>query len=79
MTPLSWNVYGNHVENCRLLLEHGAQVNADFDYTSSQTGKLTVTVLDIVHMISRGAKDEFEEMEELLLKYGAKTFKELSR
>lgn len=78
MTPLSWNVYGNHVENCRLLLKHGANVNAVFDQ-STKTGKEKITVLDLFNAISRSAKEEFEELDKLLKKYGAKTHKQLTK
>ena len=77
MTPLSWNVYGNHVENCKLLLEYGADVNADFDQ-AHKGKKEKITVLDLFQLISQGAKEEFVALQELLTKYGAKTYKELA-
>ena len=77
MTPLSWNVYGNHVENCKLLLEYGADVNANFDQ-AHKGKKEKITVLDLFQLISQGAKEEFKELDALLTKYGAKTYKELA-
>lgn len=47
MTPLSWNVYGNHIENVQLLLQAGANVNLDFDYTVDGTLQ-KVTVFDLL-------------------------------
>ena len=36
MHPLSWNVYGGHVETARVLLEYGANVNLDVDWLRSR-------------------------------------------
>lgn len=47
MTPLSWNVYGNHIENVHLLLQAGAIVNLDFDYMVDGTLQ-KVTVFDLL-------------------------------
>lgn len=47
MTPLSWNVYGNHIDNVQLLLKAGADVNLDFDYVIDGTLQ-KVTVLDLL-------------------------------
>jgi ankyrin repeat protein len=47
MTPLSWNVYGNHIENVQLLLQAGADVNLDFDYVVDGTLQ-KVTVFDLL-------------------------------
>jgi Ankyrin repeat len=78
MPPLSWNVYGNHVDNARLLLEHGADVNMDFDLQVDAQTKQPVTVLDIIDRLSDyGKHSDFDDMKALLLKHGAKTFKEL--
>lgn len=51
MTPLSWNVYGNHIENAQLLLEAGADVNLDFDYVMDGTLQ-KVTVFDLLLYIN---------------------------
>jgi len=78
MHPLSWNVYGGHVETAAVLLEHGAAVNADIDnmYTKGQK----VTPLDLVEEFTSAHVDEnFHKMKELLLKYGAKRYKDLHK
>ncbi len=51
MTPLSWNVYGNHIENVQLLLQAGATVNLDFDYMVDGTLQ-KVTVFDLLLYIN---------------------------
>jgi ankyrin repeat protein len=91
MTPLAWNVYGKHVANVELLLAAGANVNLDFDYLSNGKHEV-VTVLDLLHIIERFGDDENNNtaddnstdedrspyaMRDLLLKYGAKRFKDL--
>lgn len=86
MHPLSWNVYGGHVKNVQLLLEYGADPNFDVDHMESGARE---TVLDIVQRIL-GAFDEnykdndsnnedsrykaFREIQQLLLKHGAKIY-----
>jgi hypothetical protein len=79
MHPLSWNVYGGHVETATILLEGGADVNLDVDdmYNPSQP----VTVLDLIeytldvdHIDKR-----FQQVKDLLLKFGAKRYKDLSK
>jgi len=78
MHPLSWNVYANHYDNCQLLLEHGADVNADFDLVIQQDKtREVVTVLNIIHRMKEGGNHDFDKLEKLLLKHGAKTWKEL--
>lgn len=91
MTPLSWNVFGGHVENAKLLLEAGADVNMDFDHLT-KGGNEMVTVLDILYM---NMLDQFEgsdedmtehphykmhyEMRDLLLEYGAKRYRDVTK
>jgi hypothetical protein len=77
MHPLSWNVYGGHLENIKLLLEHGADVNLDFD-SMGQTPK-PVTVLDMLYDLQQAEEGDqrFMDMEALLKNHGAKTMKEL--
>lgn len=87
MTPLSWNVYGGHVETARALLEGGADVNMDFD--SMMNRAEAVTVLDILYdVILAVGKDEktdpddphygkYHKMKHLLLEYGAKRHKDV--
>ena len=76
MHPLSWNVYGGHVENIRLLLQYGANVNADFD-SMDQRGP--VTALDVAMQLTNVEKgqDRFVQVEALLRDHGGKTMKEL--
>jgi ankyrin repeat protein len=87
MHPLSWNVYGGHVETARALLEGGANVNLDVDYMIRPTEK--VTVLDLVLSLLQGYDNHDEKykddpavgkhfrMRDLLLEFGAKQFKDL--
>lgn len=86
MNPLSWNVYGGHIETARTLLEGGANVNLDFDHMIRPTEK--VTVLDIVASVLQGHEDTEEnrsnpaignhfQMQDLLLEFGAKRYKDL--
>lgn len=79
MHPLSWNVYGGHHESVKLLLESGAQVNADVD--SGDGAK--ITVLDICDKFLDSNTDgenpqieRFQQVRKLLLQHGAKTFAE---
>ena len=75
MHPLSWNIYGNHHDNAKLLLEAGADVNADFDLLLNGEMEV-VTVLDIVQRMEE-ASGSFDKIEALLLKHGAKTMAEI--
>lgn len=92
MHPLSWNVYGGHATNVKLLLDYGADPNLDVDHTMDEGSEARETVLDIVQRIL-GAFDEnyrdndrnnedaryaaFREIQQLLLKHGAKNYAEL--
>eukprot|EP00546_Thalassionema_frauenfeldii_P014210 CAMPEP_0178911948 /NCGR_PEP_ID=MMETSP0786-20121207/9983_1 /TAXON_ID=186022 /ORGANISM="Thalassionema frauenfeldii, Strain CCMP 1798" /LENGTH=200 /DNA_ID=CAMNT_0020584461 /DNA_START=138 /DNA_END=740 /DNA_ORIENTATION=+ len=77
MHPLSWNVYGGHVETAQVLLEKGANVNLDFDSMGQPPTK--VTALDICTQIMENNDAEmFVKMKELLLQYGAKLYSELN-
>ena len=80
MHPLSWNVYGGHYEIVKLLLDHGAEINLDFDLSANSDEK--VTVLDIAEKMTGGKKDSrkpdnFELTYRLLLERRGKTYKEL--
>ena len=80
MHPLSWNVFGGHLENIQLLLDHKANVNADFDTMVNQK-PIPVTALDIALQLEQNSDDEdgaFAAMVTMLKKYGAKTIKELT-
>jgi ankyrin repeat protein len=77
MHPLSWNVYGGHVDNVRLLLENGADANLDFD---SMTGdKIPVTAMDIALQLRKVEEgdDRFAKLDALLRNFGAMTIEEL--
>lgn len=78
MHPLSWNVYGGHVGNIQLLLEHGADVNLDFDSMGKTAAP--VTSLDILLELLKNEKgdERFQEIKILFDKYGAKTMEELN-
>ncbi|CAB9523003.1 Ankyrin repeat [Seminavis robusta] len=79
MHPLSWNVYGNHLENARLLLAAGADPNMDFDFEHGGE-KRKVTVMDLLYVLNENNKHgDYDDLRDLLLKYGAKTLKELER
>ena len=80
MHPLSWNTFYGRYDIVELLLEHGADVEADFDLGGSvdeRTGELEkVTVLDVVEKILSTEVDEEQKMRfvktrNVLMKYGA--------
>jgi ankyrin repeat protein len=78
MHPLSWNVYGGHVDNVKILLEHGADVNLDFD--GMEASNAPVTALDVVmELVKNEEGDErFVKLEKLLRENGGKTMAELT-
>jgi ankyrin repeat protein len=78
MHPLSWNVYGGHIDNIRLLLEYGANVNLDFD-SMKPTDYTPTTVLDVVIELTKNEQgdERFVIIEKLLRAHGAKTITEL--
>ena len=77
MHPLSWNVYGGHLDNIKLLLEGGADVNLDFD--SMKGDGMVVTSLDVLlELLKNEEGDErFVAIEKVLQTYGAKTMAQL--
>ena len=75
MPPLAWNVYGGHVDAAKVLLQGGADVNLDFDDMSSP--KQPVTVLDVCLQLVETDATRFEPLLQLLLEYGAKTYRQL--
>jgi hypothetical protein len=89
MHPLSWNVYGGHVETARVLLQHGAQVNADFDHLVKENGRTKpITVLDMVSDVigtDAGSKEpsphlqKYYQMRDLLLEHDAKRYSDLQK
>mmetsp|Transcript_28328 Transcript_28328/g.77769 ORF Transcript_28328/g.77769 Transcript_28328/m.77769 type:complete len:267 (+) Transcript_28328:185-985(+) len=69
MTPLAWNVYAGHVETARVLLEHGADPNLDFDGSraagtaaaasdASDTVPTQITCLDVVQQMLSYSGDD---------------------
>jgi hypothetical protein len=89
MTPLSWNVYGNHIENVQLLLTAGANANLDFDYIIDGTQQ-KVTVLDLLlyihgidfrndHESTADEKEAVRAMHDLLLQHGAQRYSDLQQ
>ena len=79
MHPLSWNVYGGHLMNIKLLLDHGADVNLDFD--SMKGDGMAVTSLDVLLELVQNEKgdDRFVKIEGVFQKYGAKTMNQLRK
>jgi hypothetical protein len=80
MHPLAWNVYGGHVENVRVLLEEGnADVNLDYDDAKGSPITVLDTVLDIApdEKMDKPGLERFYMVKELLLKHGAKQYKDL--
>jgi len=85
MMPLSWHAWGGNVDIIQLLLDNGAEINADFDYSSGSNARVTAT--DIVSMVvgsSSGEEDDstpetklFFLSYELLRSRGGKTYEEL--
>lgn len=80
MHPLSWNTFYGRYEIIELLLDHGADIEADFDLGGSvkdeQTELEKVTVLDVVEKILSSEVDEeqrmrFAKTRNVLMKYGA--------
>ena len=80
MTPLSWYTYGGNYEIVKLLLDNGADVNADFEYVFGSNEK--ITALDVIlrlleHHGDKEEPDEFTATKELLISRGGKKFAEL--
>jgi hypothetical protein len=66
MPPLSWNVFGGHVDSTQVLLQHGAQVNMDFDAPSDSGGTKKVTVYDVLMdtLESNGSASDAQQAKE---------------
>eukprot|EP00568_Trieres_chinensis_P013821 CAMPEP_0183299186 /NCGR_PEP_ID=MMETSP0160_2-20130417/5987_1 /TAXON_ID=2839 ORGANISM="Odontella Sinensis, Strain Grunow 1884" /NCGR_SAMPLE_ID=MMETSP0160_2 /ASSEMBLY_ACC=CAM_ASM_000250 /LENGTH=191 /DNA_ID=CAMNT_0025461379 /DNA_START=57 /DNA_END=632 /DNA_ORIENTATION=+ len=80
MHVLSWHVYAGHHEIVKLLLDHGARINDDFDLSAQSDEK--VTALDIAEKLSGGKTDspnpdKFEITYKLLLERGGKKYRDL--
>lgn len=87
MMPLSWHAWGGNVEIIQLLLDNGAEINADFDYTYESINGAKVTATDVVAIIIGSSKKDdddntaetklFFRSYELLRSRGGKTYEEL--
>uniref|UniRef100_A0A7S1G1V8 Ankyrin repeat domain-containing protein n=1 Tax=Corethron hystrix TaxID=216773 RepID=A0A7S1G1V8_9STRA len=83
MHPLSWHVYGGHLRNVQMLIDHGADVNAPFYHKRDKSHKDTATVLDIVDLAIRQYKEPPQSdnrhvvMRRLLEDNGGKRYMEL--
>ena len=81
MHPLSWNVYGGHVETVRVLLQVGqADVNRDYDDSKGSPITVMDTLLEIVPDNSKRddpSLERFYQLKELLLQHGAKRYNDL--
>lgn len=86
MTPLSWHAWGGNVEIIELLLDNGADINADVDFSPESDRK--ITAIDIVELVgghSSKMEDDSENSDmkkfhlshDLLRSRGGKAFKEL--
>ena len=77
MHPLSWNIYGGHLQNIILLLENGADINLNFD--SMKGDNKIVTSLDVLlELIQNEPNDErFIEIEKVFKQKGAKTMNQI--
>jgi ankyrin repeat protein len=82
MHPLSWNVYGGHVDNVRVLIEEG-NVDVNLDYDNSKG--IPITVLDTVLEVVPDEKEIIPDLERfyllkaLLKQNGAKRYIDLHR
>eukprot|EP00527_Entomoneis_sp_CCMP2396_P008052 CAMPEP_0198154584 /NCGR_PEP_ID=MMETSP1443-20131203/68675_1 /TAXON_ID=186043 /ORGANISM="Entomoneis sp., Strain CCMP2396" /LENGTH=224 /DNA_ID=CAMNT_0043821265 /DNA_START=116 /DNA_END=790 /DNA_ORIENTATION=+ len=92
MHPLSWNVFAGHVDTAKVLLEHGADVNLDFDAGGGSNTSTTtiITAMDVVNQIlganandnendgsGSSGMEPFQKMKALLQSYNGKTWVEL--
>lgn len=77
MHPLSWNVYGGHVENAKLLLENGADINAHFDSMVDSDQSVTVTDVALKLVEVEEGDQRYEKMLSLLRSHGGKTMEEM--
>mmetsp|Transcript_31764 Transcript_31764/g.75809 ORF Transcript_31764/g.75809 Transcript_31764/m.75809 type:complete len:184 (-) Transcript_31764:124-675(-) len=84
MHPLSWSTYYGRYDLITLLLESGADVNADFDIGRTESGTAeAATALDVIEQILVTLDDEGDEKERFLrtrnalVKAGAKRYASL--
>merc|ERR1719356_148986 len=68
MHPLSWSTYYGRHEIVELLIQHGADVNADFDSGQKEKDESPskTTVLDVVESILIGLDDDEKEKERFI-------------
>lgn len=79
MTPLSWHAFGGNHEIVKLLLDNGANVNADFDHAIGSDIKITATDVasNLVAQIGEDGSDDFKKTLLFLLQKGGKKYAEL--
>ena len=81
MTPLSWHTFGGNYDIIKLLLENGADVNADFDEKNGNTfNKITVTdvALQMIGAHSGSSlSDTYDKIFKLYVEYGGKPYNAL--
>lgn len=80
MMPLSWHAWGGNVDIITLLLDAGAEINADFDFSLESGAKVTATDIAAQFIASRdpnGERDSFVDTYELLTQRGGKKYEEL--
>jgi ankyrin repeat protein len=76
MTPLSWHVYGGNYDIVKLLISHGAEINADFD--DSLESSLKITATDIASNLWRkDESDDFTRTLDLLISKGGKKYADM--
>ncbi len=57
MTPLSWHTYSGNYPIIKLLLDNGAEINADFD--AKQGEDIKYTIMDVAEgLVGQQAADE---------------------
>jgi hypothetical protein len=79
MMPLHWHVYGGNYDIIKLLLDNGADVNADVDHNVNE--KATPVDLSALHVKSKDPNaepDNYVRSHELLISKGGKKYSELS-
>ena len=65
------------MENVRLLSEHGAAINADFDSMQKNVGPVTSLDIALELVKNEPGDDRFPQIVQLLRKHGGKTMKDI--